>query len=166
MNYRIIEKEAFRIIGFGKRVSIVFEGVNPEIAALAEKVTPAVKKDLASICDTDPSGIISASVNFSEERMEEKGCLDHYIGAATTRKSYGDYNVLHIEAHTWAVFEAVGTFPDALQDVWGRIYAEWFPSSDYEAAGGPELLWNEDTDTDKPDYRSEIWIPVKKKNGC
>lgn len=34
MNYRIEEKEAFRIAGLHKRVPIVFEGVNPEIAAM------------------------------------------------------------------------------------------------------------------------------------
>ncbi len=164
MNCRIIEKDAFRIIGFGKRVPIVFEGVNPEVAALSAKITPEVKKELETLCDTELRGIISACANFSEGRMEEKGTLDNYIGVASTRDSYGDYDVLPVSAYTWAVFEAVGTFPEALQSVWGRIYAEWLPASDYEPAGGPELLWNEDADTAKPDYRSEIWLPVKKKS--
>ena len=47
---------------------------------------------------------------------------------------------------TWAVFEAVGPFPDTLQQVWGRIYSEWFPTSSYEQAEGPEILWNESKD--------------------
>lgn len=34
MNYRIVEKEAFSIAGFMKRVPIQFEGVNPEIASM------------------------------------------------------------------------------------------------------------------------------------
>lgn len=34
MNYRIVEKEAFKIVGIMKRVPIVFNGVNPEIAAM------------------------------------------------------------------------------------------------------------------------------------
>lgn len=34
MDYRIVEKEAFRNVGLKKRVAIVFEGVNPEIAAM------------------------------------------------------------------------------------------------------------------------------------
>ena len=45
----------------------------------------------------------------------------------------------------------------------GRIYSEWFPSSGYEAVEGPEILWSESPDTGNPKYRSEIWIPVKKK---
>jgi len=47
--------------------------------------------------------------------MEEKGSLDHYSGA----------------------------FPATLKQIWGRIYSEWFPSSNYELAPGPEMLWNE-----------------------
>ena len=34
MNYRIEEKEPFRIIGITKRVPIVFNGVNEEIASM------------------------------------------------------------------------------------------------------------------------------------
>ncbi|HHT7188108.1 TPA: GyrI-like domain-containing protein [Bacillus cereus] len=68
-----------------------------------------------------------------------------------------------VAASTWAIFEAVGPFPDALQNVWGRIYFEWFPSSNYELAEGPEILWNEQKDVSSPNFRSEIWIPVLKK---
>jgi len=38
-----------------------------------------------------------------------------------------------------------------------------FPTTGYEAAPGPEILWNENQETGNPKYRSEIWIPVKKK---
>jgi len=50
-----------------------------------------------------------------------------------------------------------------LQDVWARIYSEWFPASGYELTGGPEMLWNESKDTSLRNYKSEIWIPVIKK---
>ena len=38
-----------------------------------------VIKQLKAISNVGPTGIISASTNFSEDRMEEKGELDHYI---------------------------------------------------------------------------------------
>jgi AraC family transcriptional regulator len=164
MNYRIVEKEPFKLVGFKKRVPIVFEGVNPEIARMTELLTPEVIKQLKLISNVEPTGIISASTNFSEGRMEEKGQLDHYIGVATTSNETEGFDVLMIEASTWAVFESIGPFPETLQNVWGRIYSEWFPSSGYEAAEGPEILWNESTDTQNPKYRSEIWIPVKKRS--
>jgi AraC family transcriptional regulator len=164
MNYRIVEKGPFKLVGVKKRVPIIFEGVNPEIAKMTELLTPEVIKQLKAISNVEPTGIISASANFPEGRMEEKGELDHYIGVATSSNETADFDVLKIDASTWAIFESIGPFPETLQNVWGRIYSEWFPSSGYEAAPGPEILWNESPDTGNPKYRSEIWIPVKKKD--
>lgn len=112
----------------------------------------------------EPLGILQASTNFSEGRMEEKGGLDHYIGVATTEKCPDNLTQLEIRTSTWVVFESVGPFPDTLQDTWGRIYSEWFPSSNYELAEGPEILWNEDKDTTSPTFKSEIWIPIARRN--
>ena len=161
MQYRIVEKEAFRIVGAMKRVAIVFEGVNPEIAAMAQSLGMETIEELKRMSNVEPRGLISASVNFSEGRMEEQGELDHYLGAATTENGPDHLAKLEVPASTWAVFASVGPYPSALQNVWGRIYSEWFPSSSYELAPGPEMLWNEGKDTSSPTYRSEIWIPVK-----
>ncbi len=162
MNYRIVEKEAFQLVGFKKRVPIVFEGVNPVIADMTTLLTAEIVAELKALSNIEPQGIISASTNFSDDRMEGKGELDHYIGVASTNPDIGKFDVLPVRASTWAVFEAKGPFPKTLQSVWGRIYSEWFPSSGYEAAEGPEILWNESPETSLPEYRSEIWVPVKK----
>lgn len=163
MNYRIEEKEPFRIIGIQKRVPIVFNGVNEEIASMWKSLNPESIQTLKVLSNVEPNGIISASTNFSEGRMEEKGELDHYIGVATTKDCPEQFTQLEVAASTWAIFEAVGPFPDALQNVWGRIYSEWFPSSNYELAEGPEILWNESKEVSSPNFRSEIWVPVLKK---
>lgn len=163
MNYRIHEKDAFRIVGISKRVSIVFNGVNPEIAEMWKSLNENTIRELKELSNVEPPGLISASTNFSEGRMEEKGQLDHYIGVATTEKCPDNLTQLEVPALTWAVFEAVGTFPDALQNVWGRIYSEWFPASAFQQAEGPEILWNQNKDVSSPDFKSEIWIPVIKR---
>ncbi|MFC5447466.1 AraC family transcriptional regulator [Paenibacillus aestuarii] len=162
MNYRIEDKEAFRVVGIKKRVPIVFHGVNPEIASMYEELTPEMIERMKSFSNVQPLGLISASTNFSEGRMEEKGELDHYIGVASTKDGDG-FAQLEVQASKWAVFTAVGPFPSALQEVWGRIYSEWFPSSEYELVEGPELLWNEHKDVASTQFKSEIWIPIKKK---
>jgi hypothetical protein len=66
---------------------------------------------------------------------------------------------------TWAVFESVGPMPDAIQDVWRRIFSEWFPTNEYEHADGPELEVYEDGGMSSPDYKCWVWIPVVKKSG-
>lgn len=163
MNYRIEERDVFRIVGIKKRVPIIFNGVNPAIAAMWQSLDSKAISELKELSNVKPLGLLSASVNFSEGRMDERGELDHYIGVATTKECPEHLSQLDVPALTWAVFEAVGPFPATLQNVWGRIYSEWFPSSNYELAEGPEILWNESKDTTTPDYRSEIWIPIVKK---
>ncbi len=161
MDYRIVDKEPFQIVGFKKRVTLQFKGVNPQIDTLVEKLTPQAISELKSLCDLEPMGIINASANFSE-RTAEGSELDQYIGVATTKPVPNDYDILQVEASTWAVFSAIGAFPNALQETWAKIYGEWFPTSGYEFTAGPEILWNESPDTSKADYKSEIWIPVRK----
>jgi AraC family transcriptional regulator len=163
MNYRIVEKEAFNLVGIKKRVPIIFNGVNPEIAAMWQSLDMEKINKLKQLSNVEPVGLLSASTNFSEGRMEEKGELDHYIGVATNKECPEGLTKLEVPALTWAVFEAVGPFPDTLQNVWGRIYSEWFPSSNYELAQGPEMLWNEHKDVSSPTFRSEIWVPVSQK---
>jgi AraC family transcriptional regulator len=163
MNYRLEEKGPFHVVGISRRVPIQFNGVNPEIAEMWKSLTPKMIEELKAMSDQEPRGLISASVNFSEERMEEKGELDHYIGAASREPGPSHFDSLKIEASAWAVFEAKGPFPETLQNVWGRIYSEWFPSSGYEQTEGPEILWNESKDTSSPEFKSEIWIPVAKR---
>lgn len=163
MSYRMEEKEAFRIVGIKKRVPMIFNGVNPEIASMWESLDEETINKLKELSNVTPLGLISASTNFSEGRMEEKGELDHYIGIATTKECPNNLVKLDVSASTWAVFEAIGPFPDTLQDVWGRIYSEWFPTSGYEQIEGPEILWNESKNVSAPAFKSEIWIPVIKK---
>ncbi|MFF2440424.1 AraC family transcriptional regulator [Priestia megaterium] len=163
MNYRIEEKEAFHIVGIKERVPIIFHGVNPKIAAMWESLNDETVRKLKELSNVTPLGLLSASLNFSEGRMEEKGQLDHYIGVATTKDCPDDLVQLEVPVGIWAVFEAVGPFPETLQNVWGRIYSEWFPSSNYEQVEGPEILWNEHKNVTSPTFKSEIWIPVLKK---
>lgn len=161
MNYRIEEKDAFAMVGLMQRVKLIYEGVNPEIATMWQSLDEATIITLKALSNVEPRGLISASTNFNEGRLEGDE-LDHYIGVATTKAAPDNLARLEVPAYTWAVFESVGPFPETLQNIWGRIYAEWFPTSGYEQVKGPEILWNEGKDMTLPTFRSEIWIPVKK----
>ena len=161
MDYRIIEKDAFQVVGFKKRITLQFTGVNPQMDSLVQKLTPEVIDELKGLCNTEPMGMVNISANFSE-RTTEGTELDQYIGVATTKPAPDRYDILHVAPSTWAVFKVVGVFPNAVQAIWAKIYAEWFPTSGYELTGGPEILWNESPDMTKADHKSEIWVPVRK----
>jgi AraC family transcriptional regulator len=162
MNYRIVEKETFQIAGIKKQISLVYEGVNSQMDDMWTRLTENDFVELKQLSNVEPNGILCVSANFTE-RKSEGTLLDQYIGVATTKQVPAHWEVLVVDAGTWAVFTATGEFPKALQDVWARIYSEWFPASGYELTGGPEMLWNESKDTSLRNYKSEIWIPVIKK---
>lgn len=67
------------------------------------------------------------------------------------------FTKLSVPELTWAIF------PEPQCDLiklWGRIYSEWFPTSEYEQVEGPTFEMYYGT----AEYVSgEIWIPVKKK---
>jgi AraC family transcriptional regulator len=163
MNYRIVEKEAFFIAGIKKRIPLIYEGINPHMDSMWASLTMDDFTELKQLSNVEPTGILCVSVNFTLGRFLAEGdCLDQYIGVATTKAVPNRWETLSVDACAWAVFTAVGEFPKALQDTWARIFAEWFPTSGYESTGGPEILWNESPDTSKPDYKSELWIPITK----
>lgn len=162
MDYRIVHNKSFQIVGFKKRITLQFEGVNPQMASLYEKLTPEHIARLKALRNIQPEGILSVSANFTE-RTEEGTALEQYIGVATTQVPPSEYEVLPVDESDWAVFTVVGPFPKTVQDTWARIYAEWLPASEYQLTGGPELLWHENPDLTKPDCKSEIWIPVSRR---
>ena len=163
MDYRIVHNEGCKIVGFKKRVTLQFEGINPQMSSLYEQLTPERIAELKALCDTIPCGMLSVSANFAE-RTTEGTELDQYVGVATTKHAPAGYEVLPVDESDWVVFTVTGPFPAALQDTWARIYAEWLPSSEYQLTGGPELIWHESTDLTKPNCKSEIWIPVSKRH--
>jgi AraC family transcriptional regulator len=167
MDYRIVHKEAFNIVGFKKRVTLQFEGVNPQMKNVAAKLNPENIAELKALCDTEPRGMLNISADYADgytEQPVEGMELDQYIGVATTKPAPSGYDALRAEESDWAVFTTVGPFPKTVQDTWARIYAEWLPASDYELTRGPSLLWYESPDLTRPDCKNEIWIPVAKRN--
>lgn len=164
MDYRIVKKEDFVIAGIKKQIPLIYEGKNPHMDSMWASLTMDDFKELKQLSNVEPAGILCVSANFTEGRsMNEGGYLDQYIGVATTNAVPERWETLPVDACDWAVFTVVGEFPKTLQDTWARVFAEWFPTSGYESTGGPEILWNESPDTSKPDYKSELWIPVIKK---
>jgi AraC family transcriptional regulator len=162
MDYRIVHKGEFSIVGFKKRITLQFEGINSQIDNITAKLTPEIITELKGLCDIEPEGILNASVNFEDQTLEGTE-LDQYVCVATTKPAPDGYDVLRVEESYWAVFTVIGAFPKAVQDTWARIYAEWLTSSDFLLTDAPSLLWFENTDLTKPDCKNEIWIPVAKR---
>lgn len=74
-----------------------------------------------------------------------------------------NFEIIEIPSLTWAMFTCVGAMPNAIQDMWKRVYSEWLPSADYEMVPGYDIEMYTAGDVTKDDYISEIWIPVQPK---
>ena len=69
-----------------------------------------------------------------------------------------------VPAHLWARFACVGPMPGAIQNATRQIYSEWLPTNGvYEVAQFMEIEMYSEGDSTKPDYYSEVWIPIRKK---
>ncbi|MFC0562236.1 AraC family transcriptional regulator [Halalkalibacter alkalisediminis] len=154
MNYRIVEKEAFKVVGVKYKVEMVNEILTPTYESMISTISDSKMKELESISNKEPNGVIHVSANYSEN-AEGKAIFDQYIGAATTQELLGNYSILEVPSFLWAVFEIDGNW-EKVEEHWQRIYSEWLPSSSYELAEGPEILASKDE-------KSEIWISIKEK---
>lgn len=70
------------------------------------------------------------------------------------------FRINKIPARTWAIFKCKGAMPDAIQELWRRIYTEFFPASDYAPINEMDFEAYPDGDMFSPDYESEIWVAV------
>ncbi len=163
MNYHIVGKEGFKVMGVSKKVS-TRDGENfKTVSAFWQEVTQS------GTCDklvqmAGPLGLLGISMDYSEE----KESMNYLIAVEKKGQGLSEDDVKEelvqreIPPASWAVFECIGAMPNAMQEMFTRIFAEWFPATGYSHAGGPELEIYFPGDPTSSQYRSQIWIPVVK----
>ncbi|WP_035798397.1 AraC family transcriptional regulator [Kitasatospora mediocidica] len=160
MQYRIVEKDEFRIVGKKATVPQVHEGVNPAIAAHIQSVGPETVGRIARLTDQEPEGIISAIVYLTDSR-EEGAELDYWHAVVSNAEVPEDLDSVTVPAGTWAVFESTGPYPRALQEMWRDVFTQWFPSNPYATRPGPEILRTRPS-KDWSESDAQLWIPVER----
>ncbi len=158
MDYKIIEKEAFTVMGGSK----VFK---------YDTAKTEIPKFWTEHFQTGKGKIVCGMYGV---------CIDESMGADEfeyliadnwnpTTETPDGFVTKVIPKHTWAVFACKGAMPKSLQDVNQKIFSEWLPNcKDYEIAAGYNVeMYTNVADYPKgnqdENYYSEIWIPVKKK---
>ena len=162
MKYRIEEKPAFRIVGSKLTTTMKNQECFAQIPTFREKCTQnGTVAELASIMGIEsPLGILGISVIKPTHAPFE---FDYYFAVATNHETIKDTEEYMIPAATWAIFECIGALPQALQSLSVQIMTQWLPASGYLMSSEPSLEVYMDNDMSKPDARSELWMPVKKK---
>ena len=164
MEYRIVEKPAFRFAGVSRRVPMQFEGVNEAIVRLAESITPGQREELRRLRDTAPEEIVNVSWDSDSGFREERGELTHMIGVLTSQTDIGaGLDSKEMPALLWAVFPCEGAFPAVMQDTMARIYSQWLVTADYELADSLSFSVTRMDAAVPGQAYSEIWVPVREK---
>ena len=158
MEYRIVQKDAFRIIGRTARVPIVHEGMNEALVSFIRGIGREEIARIAALSDGEPAGVLGVSAHLSPGR-EEGSAFDYTHGVVSSAPA-GDLDTLEVPAGTWAVFASSGAFPLAIQYLWRDVFTQWFPSNPYASRPGPEILRTVLSE-DGAAADCELWIPVE-----
>lgn len=158
MNYRIEQKEAFRIVGKRRHFAASAEEGFAQVPqmwqqAFAEGLIPRLLPQM----DQPPFGVMGVSTS------RDFGDFDYYIAVSSSRPAIEGTEEYVVPACTWAIFESIGPMPEALQTLQKRIVTEWLPTSGYEYADAPDIEIYGEGDQSAADYRCEAWLPVVKR---
>ena len=162
MEYQLVEKPSFDIVGKALRVStkdgenmrripkfwdeVHQDGSHDRLAALAARDSGILGDVILGIC-----------ADFAEDMSE----FTYMIAAEGTEKDGLEGMVQRtIPAATWAVFEAEGPMPDAIQAVWGYIWSDFFPSGKFKHDSAPDLEIYPMGDPSANNYKFAVWVPV------
>lgn len=153
MEYRVEKKEEFQVVGYERKYSY-------------ENAFAKIPKFWAEICMSGESKGVCGMFGISiDEEMGGKEfrylIADSYHG----QEIPDGCKVFTIPEFTFAVFPCVGPMPGALQGLSTKIFSEWFPGNkEYEIAAGYNVEMYTEGDISAVDYKSEMWIPVKRKS--
>lgn len=151
IEYRIVEKDAFTIMGRSRRfcADTSYEEIPKFWQEHFSTGGGDIIKGMFGACldgDGKDFEYLIADCYMPWNEVPE-GCMTRVIPAGT-----------------WAVFPCRGPHPKALQDVNTAIWSEWLPSCrEYRLAGNYNLeVYLAPPDPDPEATYSEIWVPVEK----
>ncbi|MEI5673008.1 MULTISPECIES: AraC family transcriptional regulator [unclassified Nocardioides] len=160
MDTRIVESDAFRLVGRATRVPLVHAGVNTAIQRFVGAVAPEEHLRLKALSDREPAGLLAVSDDLDPDRHEGSP-LTYLHGVARDGDVPDDLDVIEVAAGTWAVFRSSGSYPAALQETWAATATSWFPSNPWRLRPGPEMVAVLERADDFSTATTELWLPVE-----
>lgn len=163
MRYRIVEKDAFSVVGLRTRVPLVHRGPNQAIMSFVRGIDPEILYRLEKLSDQEPHGIVAVCDDLDPSRAEGTE-LDYYQAVITSAPAPAGTATLAVPVGTWAVFTTSGPAPQAIQELWRDAFTEWFPSNPYRTRPGPEILRTR-LSADGTEADAELWLAVEPEQG-
>ena len=158
MNYRIENKESFKVVGVKKQFLMNMDDAFTQVPQFwLETIKSGSIPNILALIDDPSHGLLGVSTCMNGEDF------NYYIAVPTKQDTPATMEEYIVPEGTWAIFECVGPMPKAIQDLQKRIVTEWLPTSGYEYADAPDIEVYFAGDQQSPDYRCEVWLPITKK---
>ena len=153
MEYQIVKREAFRIVGFRTPIPMDVEESFQSVPKFWAEIGPR-QMELLPLMNGDPAGMLGVCTCGEEETY-------YYIAVASDAPVPAGMYAWTVPAATWAVFTGKGRLPDAMQELQKRVLTEYLPDSGYEWAKAPdiEVYLNQPGE----ESRFQVWLPVTKR---
>lgn len=160
MNYKIVEKEEFKVMGHSIITTADLEQNFKELPEFWDKLYH--DKTIDKMCkmsgQKDDSGRkygICFPCKDGEKAFEYAIAVDYSANSDSLK-------VFTIPKSKWVIFECVGSMPSAYQKLWIEISTQWLPSNNYEVNNNiPEIENYLEGNNGDPNYKSEVWLPIK-----
>jgi len=157
MNYKIEQKDSFRIVGVAQSLHKEIEKNFELVPQMWQKaVENGIVEKLVSMMNSEPMGVLGVSACNEEEEWK------YYIAVASDRAIDKEFEEYIVPESTWAIFYGEGPMPHSIQELEKRIVTEWLPTSGYEYANAPDIEVY--LSPDPQNAKFEVWIPVVKKH--
>ena len=148
LNYRIESKEVIKVLAFLRKFNIENKDEISKYwkelkeSGTLEKISNNYKKDLLGIC-------IGKQSDFEYK---------YGIGVEQTEdiETNIEMETIEIPKSTWVVFKCEGQDEKNINELWSRIYKEFFITSSYKQCMDIDFELYDDKNT-------EIWIPISKE---
>ena len=154
MEYQIVRKDAFRIVGFRTPLTMDVEESFQAVPRFWGEVGPRIG-ELIPLMSPEMPGVLGVSTCHHEAENS------YYIAVASDAPLPEGLCEWTVPAATWAVFTGQGQAPIAIQELQKRIVSEWLPDSGYEWAQAPdvEVYLN---GPDAAEAQFQVWLPVQR----
>lgn len=152
MEYQIVKKEAFRIVGFRTVLPSEVEASFEIVPKFWGETGPKLPR-LIPLMDPAQPGVLGVSTCHQDQDNH------YFIAVASGRPVPEGMFEEVIPACTWAVFSGRGELPGAIQALQKRIVSEWLPQSGYEWAKAPDVEVYLSAPGD-PEGQFQVWLPI------
>ncbi|BBH69172.1 AraC family transcriptional regulator [Actinoplanes sp. OR16] len=162
MDTRIASRPAFRLVGHAVRVPLIYEGVNPHIAAHIQSIPAEEHQRLKDLSSADPAGLLAVSDGLEQESPEGSELTYlHGVAVSDSAAVPGDLDVMELPAGQWAIFRSSGPYPATLQSTWAATATDWFPSNPWRMRPGPSIVAVLERSDDFSTAVCELWLPIE-----